>query len=848
MSELLGWWLLVEALGVASLPLTITVFSRLPDRGWSATKALALLAVGWLVWFPLTIISALPFSRAWISGTMVVFALANVAMLRAPSVRLALSKFIRTQRGYIVASEIVFASAFGLMAWVRSFTPAVVDTEKFMDVAFLSSIWRAPHLPPPDPWLSGETINYYYFGHYLMALLAKALGTQPGMAFNLAIALIFALTAVVVFGLATNIVAAIQRTREASLLRYIPAGLASAVFVLIAGNLAGAQQWWRQATQFASGAGAQLANPWAFWLRRDLWMRYDWWAPSRVVGAGATINEFPAFSFILSDLHAHLLALPFVALAILVALNLLLGEGEGLAAFGAPRWRFLALGVLALCLGALFAINGWDFPTYLGLALLALVVQQWLAHQRRFSWLLALDVFSVVIFLGGLAVALYLPFYRGFSSPSQGVGVVPGDVRSPIGDVFSIYGLFVFILISYGVLLGARALADVLAQRAASSDGEPLPDRGLGRLLAGGVIVASLLLLALLTVLTLGVGGWTLIWTLLLTGGFAALALYSLGVWGGGADAREDRPVSSASRATAFLFALGSLAALLVCACEIVYLRDVFGGGALFRMNTVFKLYYQAWLIAGVAAGPALYLLVVAAVKAITGALGTTAAGTTSAEDITANQGRLVSWGAVGGVALWSAALVALIAASFVYPVLATSARTMNLTSPRTLDGIAYMAHDSPTTFADCRQVDGGSNSGDDAAIRWLNAHIEGSPVIVEAPGAEYSHCSRISAFTGLPTVMGWGGHEVQWRVNWLAQPGHEATINQRLDAVNQIYTAAEQSTVMGLLRRYHVRLLYVGAAERQTYAGVDLDRYASYLTVVYQHAGVTIYATEGGS
>ncbi|HEX3269555.1 MAG TPA: DUF2298 domain-containing protein, partial [Ktedonobacterales bacterium] len=659
MSELVSWWLLVEALGVAGLPLTVTVFARLPDRGWSATKALALLAVGWLIWFPLTIISALPFSRAWIIGTMLVFALANVAMLRAPSVRLALTKFIQTQRGYIVASEVVFAGAFGLMAWVRSFTPAVLDTEKFMDVAFLSSIWRAPHLPPPDPWLSGETINYYYFGHYLMALLAKTLGTRPAIAFNLAIALIFALTAVVVFGLATNIVAAMRRTREISLLRYIPSGLASVFLVLIAGNLAGAQQWWRQATELAHGVGAQLANPWAFWLRRDLWTQYNWWAPSRVVGAGDTINEFPAFSFILSDLHAHVLALPFAALAILVALNLLLGEGEGLAAFGAPRWRFLTLAVFALCLGALFAINGWDFPTYLGLALLALIVQQWLAHGRRFSRLFALNTFSVVVFLGALAVALYLPFYRGFSSPSQGVGVVPGDVRSPIGDVFSIYGLFAFILVSYGVLIGARVLADALAQRAASSDEKPLPDGGLGRLLAGGLIIAALLLLALLTQLALGFGGWTLIWTLLLTAGFAALALYSLGAWRAGSP--DDQSVSTSNRATAFLLALGALAALLVFACEIVYLRDVFGGGALFRMNTVFKLYYQAWLIAGVAAGPALYLLVAAAVKAIKGALGTITARATSEERIATKQGYLVSWGAVGGIALWSAAVITLI-------------------------------------------------------------------------------------------------------------------------------------------------------------------------------------------
>jgi YYY domain-containing protein len=847
MSELLSWWLLVEALGVAGAPLTLTVFARLPDRGWPAAKALALLMVGWLIWFPLTIISALPFSRAWIIGTMLVFALANVAMLRAPSVRLALTKFVQTQRGYLAASEIVFAGAFGLMAWIRSFTPEVVDTEKFMDAAFLSSIWRAPHLPPPDPWLSGETINYYYFGHFLMALLAKALGTPPATAFNLAIALVFALTAAVVFGIATNIVAAMRGGREASLLRYIPAGLASVIFVLIAGNLAGAQQWWRQATQLASGAGAQLANPWAFWLRRDLWTQYNWWAPSRVVGAGATINEFPAFSFILADLHAHVLALPFAALAMLIALNLLLGEGEGLAAFGAPRWRLVTLGVFALCLGALFAINGWDFPTYLGLALLALIVQQWLAHGRRFSRLLALDVFSVVVFLGGLSVALYLPFYRGFSSPSQGIGVVPGNVRSPIGDVFSIYGLPALILISYAALTGARALADTLAQRISPSDDAPAAGRALGRALAGGLIVTALVLLALFTALTPGFGGWTLMWALLLTAGFVALALYYLGAWP--ARSLDGQPVSTSKRATAFLFALAALAALLIAACEIVYLRDVFGGGALFRMNTVFKLYYQAWLIAGVAAGPALYLLVIAAARVIRRALRTHADTSASDEQAPQNSEPVMNWGIAVGAAFWSAALTTLIAVSVIYPVLATSARTVNLTLPRSLDGIAYMDNDSPTSFADCTIVGGGSNNGDDAAITWLNAHADGSPVIVEAPGAEYSHCSRISAFTGLPTVIGWSGHEAQWRVNWLAQPGHEATLNESLDAVNQIYTNTDQSTVLGLLRRYHVRLLYVGAAERQTYPGVDLDRYASFLRVVYQHAGVTIYATtEGGS
>ena len=69
-----------------------------------------------------------------------------------------------------------------------------------MDVAFFSSLWRAQHLPPPDPWLSGAPINYYYFGHFLLASIAKVLSTQPGTAFNLGIAVIFGLVATAVFG------------------------------------------------------------------------------------------------------------------------------------------------------------------------------------------------------------------------------------------------------------------------------------------------------------------------------------------------------------------------------------------------------------------------------------------------------------------------------------------------------------------------------------------------------------------------------------------------------------------------------------------------------------------------
>ena len=386
MNVTFSWWLFIEALGLLGAPLTATVLRNLPDRGWALTKPLSLLVFGWMVWFSLSLNSALPFSRGWIIGALVVFAAGNAALLVwAPATRAALLRLARESWEYLALTELVFAAAFAAMIWERSFTPAVVDTEKFMDEAFLAAIWRAPHLPPPDPWLSGYNINYYYFGHYLMALIAKLLGTVPAIAFNLAVGMIFALAAVAIFGVAGNLVAASRKPARPRSLAAL-AGIIAASLTLIAGNFNGAQVWLANAQQAVKQVPALGGNIWAWWTHRELWPTYDWWAPSRVVPN--TINEFPAFSFVLADLHAHVLALPFAALAVGLALNLLLARERGLAVFGGRLW-LLGLLVAAMTLGGLYVINGWDLPTYLGLALLALAMQQWLAYGRAFSRALA---------------------------------------------------------------------------------------------------------------------------------------------------------------------------------------------------------------------------------------------------------------------------------------------------------------------------------------------------------------------------------------------------------------------------------------------------------------------------
>ncbi len=911
------WWLAVEFVGLASLPLAVTVFARLPDRGWALAKPLGVLVLGWLVWFPLITIQALPYSAAWIGVAFMVYAAANLALLlRVPSVRARLLDLVMRARGYIVLTEALFAVAFAAFAWFRSFSPAVVDTEKFMDVAFISALWRAPHLPAPDPWLSGYPINYYYFGHFLIATLAKTLGTQPGTAFNLGISLIFALTAVAVFGVALNLTAALRHKSSGSLLGMAPFGLAAVFFVLIAGNLRGAQVWWQDALNATKYSLSLHGNPWAWWTNRPLWLGYEWWPPSRAIPN--TITEFPAFSFVLSDLHAHVLALPFAALAVGLALNILLARGEGIRLFQQGRLSWLVLAVTAICLGGMYAINGWDLPTYLGLALLALAIQQWLAHGRRWSSTLALNALAAGSLLCALCLLAYLPFYRGFVSPSQGIGPVGPTDHSLIGDEVAIFGLPVFILGSLLVIWLARwagkAFADWFTGAGNAYRGNPSPvgpwiDRN-ARLVGSAIFLWVIVILVLFTLKSQGYMGWTIFWCVALVLGSAAFVLRAL-LTRRAADrdeseaAGEDPAADDSRRAELWMLCLFGTAAALVAGCELLFVRDIFNS----RMNTVFKLYYQAWLLLGIAAAPALAWLVGAARRtwassfapstrfsvvevgtsarpepASSLALAGTGTGTVAASnamalvngsgDQASDRGaprirrsalptaRATDWGGraasllpralrglrPAGILLWSALLVALVAAALIYPVLATSARSNNFAQSQqpglsgTLDGTAYMADDSTSVPADCA-VGGGSNRGDNFAIAWLNTHVSGSPVILEAPGCEWSHFSRISAFTGLPTLLGWpGGHEGEWRINW--PPLQQTDIfGQRTNAINTVYTSTNEQSVLVLLHQYSVRYVYVGAAERNLYATADLDRFSAYLKIVYKYDGVTIYA-----
>lgn len=862
MLELLQMWACLEVLGLVFLPLTVTVFHNLPDRGWAFSKAIGLAVLVFCVWLPLMLFQMLPYSRLFILGVLLILVALNIlGFLR---VRKTILKLIRTHYVYIICVEAIFFGMVFLLGWLRSYGPDIRNYEMFMDEGFLSAIMSSPHFPPNDMWYSGQAINYYYYAHFNIATLAKLLGQSPSIAFNTGISMFFGLTATNLFGVTSNVVAwarhrrrerlAGERARESrpdrvfpSMLGAIPYGVLSILLGEVLGNLAATQTWWVNHGDLPA---------------------YYWFNASRVVVN--TINEFPAFSFLLSCFHAHVLALAFTILGIALAFNLFLEpKGQGLHAFG-RGWRMPStLVVTALVLGSLYAMNGWDYPTYLALALVCLILQQWMAHQSRLSLDLALDVFTACAALGALSFILFAPFYQNFVSPAQGLGFLNSSERTPLGDEILIYGIFAFIFLSFMLLsvfqprvlarllpIGSRdpsptpalaatvsatarrpsetlsttraeqqeqaSQASVDAVNAASDtasgdepDVQPAMSEEVDGYLAATPLagakrgwrdprIIGLLatwLVALIVLAVMGPSSLTFVVTGALAMAGAILTLYHL-----------------KERERSFALFLGATACALIAFCEVVFLKDVFDTSVDLRMNTVFKFYFQAWALLSIVGGAGVYFVL----DGLKPSLQELAPTLYTRYAYTASR------------VLWSAALLFFLLMGAVYPLTATYQRYNNFGQRDTsLDGLNYMSSYAP---------------GDYQAIRWIDSHINGDPVIVEAFGPDYSDYGRISAFTGLPTIMGWAGHELQWRINWFGPNGspREVDFANRANDVKQIYTNPSSQQVLALLAKYHAQYLYVGPLEQQTYLGANLQRFGTFMKVVYRNnAGVTIYEVQ---
>ena len=751
MAEALRWYLVLAVIGAGGLVPALQLFPGPRSRGLLLARPLALAIVAYVAW--LLSWSDLASYSVWLVLGVALALLAVSAT--ALWLRRADIEAIRGRWRLIATGEALFLGVFALVALIRAQVPEAIGTEKPMDLMLLNAVRGADALPPPDPWLSNEPLSYYHLGHTAVDAVAQLAGVSTGVAFNLGLAAVAAMLAAAVFGLASDLVGSTSKRRATP---WIAGGIAVVATLWLA-PLEGA-------TQIASAHG--LAN--------DLWVRagvdglpgteetaglvptefWWWWRATRVIPG--TITEFPAFSFVLGDLHAHVMVLPLTVAGIALAAQTYEG-GEPLT------WRrWIAqpgrLVVASIVLAAITMTNAWDVATvgvlWAAAAFVAVLRTGWT------PWLAPIVVVRYLAppVIGALVLAY--PFLDGIDSPDASVALVEG-ASDPAR--FALFWLPLALLPLLGVMLirpRLRVAALSLALAAVS-------------IVALAWLVAALSSETREAIAGRGSGWWVL----------SILALAAVGAIGviGQAEERRDRALST-------VVALALAAVVIVLVTELVRVDEPLPG----RINTVFKLWYHAWLLLALAGAGALALAF--------------------------DRGSFERFEGLRGSAMALAVAAAGIVtfAVLLYAPLASFARAHENQTPG-LDAAAYLDGSSPDVAA---------------AAEWVRGNLDAEEhVVLQGLVESYRGGNLISVHSGVPTLLQWPGHELTWR-------GESASLGERIAAIDRIYLEGATEEMLMLARRYGVTHLYLSEIERRAY-GRDLDARFAAWPAVFEAGAVRI-------
>jgi YYY domain-containing protein len=807
----LVWYLSVSLVGLLVYPLLRRALPGLADRGYPLARTAGMLLLAWLVWMLGSY--RVPFSRLTISAVLALMALAGLVM--AYRQRDELRRELITRRRFFLLVELLALGLFVGFLLVRLGNPDLWHPwkggEKPMDFSYFNAVLKSTSFPPYDPWFSGGYLNYYYFGFVFVGVLVKWLGIVPSIAYNLILPTIFSLIGLGAFSIAYNLSAHRGAQpigdQDDGPVRFrfkdFWVGLAGTTGMILLGNLGTVRMIFQGYQKVVAPGGViEGANVLQHWLwaiqgffraLAGASLPYgigDWyWLPSRAIPAPGDvepITEFPLFTMLYADPHAHMFAMPIALLALAFAVAVVLGRA---------RWKnwfsvLLAFFLGGLAIGALRPTNTWDFYPYLALGVVALGYTLLVHFQpsedslQRLPFLKNIPAFSLRVLAAAGAVALLVALVHLLYQPFgdwYGLGYSKLDLwrgtHTPLGAYLTHWGMFLFVIFSwmFWETYEWMAVTPLHAVRKL----EPLKP----------------LILALLAIM-LGI-----ILVMLVLGAGISWLVLPLAAWAGVLLLRPGLPDSK--QVVLFLVGTGLVLTLMV---EVIVLRGDIG-----RMNTVFKFYLQVWTLFAVSAAAAL--------------------GWLAAE----LRRWLPNW-RTG----WQVTLAILVAGAALYPLLGGLAKIkdrMEPSAPHTLDGMTYMAH---STYADTwGQMD---LSQDYDAIRWMQENVTGSPVIVEANLRDlYRWGSRFSINTGLPGVTGWEWHQQQQRA---VVPGNR--VSARIQEIDEFYLTQDLEQARTFLQKYEVKYIILGQQERGKYPGPGLEKFPAAAGVlwreVYREADTIIY------
>ncbi len=851
MGSFIAWYFAISLVGILAFPIIGRYFQRLPDRGYAFSRTAGILFLSYIFW----ILCSLGLIRNSLGGVLIaliILACVSVCSVRSRK-KFAPYPWVRKNLRYVLAVELAFLFSFIALTWFRSNNPNILGTEKPMELMFINSILQSPTFPPHDAWLSNHGISYYYFGYVIVGVLARITGTTSAIAFNLGLATLFALAFLGAFGLAANLISRAKgsestqesRTLSASIL---PSFLAP-VLILIMGNFYGALEIIHDngflsdlkipaimydygvlreeggigsIIEFEDPPGLELRmiNVWDWLDLKGLafypvsepdgfdWRVEKWFFASRVIHdrnligvETEAIDEFPAFSFLLGDMHPHVLSLPFVLLAMAFAFTLLIGIKD------TESLKFLSLadvkrhvGLISLVgwvYGGLAFLNFWDFPIYFFILILCYILS--LAIEGHDGRVIAR---STILFAGSTLVSsivLYFPFFITFQS--QAGGILPNIIYPTRVNQF--------LVLMGPLLLGVGMFTGWIASRKRTQTKFSYPFI-IGGGLIGVLLITSILLagisfygmgtsvvdlhlypLSLSEAIPLAMQKRlvTLLTTLIpaLLFGFAATQIIGPFLrkrekgdrlddgMGTNDEARVDSYPSdenSDRRSILFVCILLVSSSLLIIGPEFIYLRDNFGT----RMNTLFKFYFQTWIQWGIIATFGTWLIL--------------------------SRARLI----VRYFVIVSGSTAIILGLIYTFSSFAVIADSYN--GPQTLDGMNYFAEAYPDDWA---------------AIQWLRENAQPTDVILEGTRGAYwveGRSSRISMATGLQTIMGWANHEAQWRGPYYSE------VSGRLDDIRLVYQSRSWEETHDILAKYDVDYVVVSPLEQSWYGRIYIPKF----------------------
>ena len=710
------WYLLALVLGAAAMPLTGRLFRRFQDRGWMFSKVTAIAVSGFLTWF-LVAVKIIKFTTmTCIVVTLVCAAASLILYCREQKAGFECIPFAHLDLVY--AEELLFFAAFLLWTYFAGFHPAAYGTEKFMDYGFMEAMMRSKTLPATDLWYSQGKINYYYGGQYFAVFLTKLSGAKVELTYNLMRTFVAGLAFAMPFSLVHQMVTDRLGKTRSRWKKALPSvtGILAGISVSIAGNMH--YVVYGQIIPFIQKLKGEEVS--SYWFPDAT--RYIGFNPDV---EDKTIHEFPCYSFVLGDLHAHVVDIMFVLLLLgllyawmkKVRTTELSGESMSRREF----WKKQLLMPQLLATGALLGMfhwtNYWDFVIYFVVTCGAALFMNIIGQKGKIRWALGVTAAQAAEILI-LATVIIMPFTLQFDTSNMVQGIALAQHHSLPHQLLVLWGLPGILTILFVVSLLIEKLR-----------------------------------------------------------GAEQKSLYHL--------------LTSIRLPDLFAVLMGLCAIGLVLIPELVYVRDIYENGNA-RANTMFKLTYQAYIMFGMTMIYAIFRLLVIGKNKILKVLAFIG---------------LFSF-------VWTCGY-------FGNSVHSWFGEVWKPSQYKGLNATAFLETDFP------EDVNG---------IRWLKENISDAPVVLEANGDSYSEYERVSAMTGLPTIMGWYVHEWLWR-------GNLSDLNAKIEEIQEIYTSTDETRVKELLEEYNVSYIFVGSCERNKYgADMNNDLLKSLGEVVFQDSEYPTY------